>query len=394
MQFIAGRIGLSWWYSEDTFQAIDSVATLTIESSTEFRDCDIETVANIVRKTLQERCLDKGLFDSNAVVFAGKETLFDCRIAPVPQFANALREAISSKLKASIGRRCTIYAVRRLKITSFALNGASIRLIAKGDTEAWQALIDDGYNFDGWSPSRPQVGQREDRTFAPPCDFECVLVAEEYGTQQGARFNSILKFRKVAAVLHAVACEQSTYPIHKAMARPFELCVQFPHRSNPDGQITRSDCPVVIPYFSSDIQITPQATESIRNWFDALSRCDEPHQSRIEKASHFLNRGMNSEDIEAYINYFVALDALFGVRGSVEASILEGVRSLGIDPSFGEKAAWLFDLRNEIVHGGSRYISEWPRYSRYVQHFRSKPMADVRDLAQISVLSAPRIYSS
>jgi hypothetical protein len=101
---------------------------------------------------------------------------------------------------------------------------------------------------------------------------------------------------------------------------------------------------------------------------------------------------MNSDDIEAYINYFVTLDALFGERGSVEASILAGVRALDINPAYIEKASWLFDLRNEIVHGGSRYITEWPKYTRYTQHFRSKPMADVQSLAQLAVLRAPYMF--
>lgn len=401
-QFIAGKhgpfgglsgIGLSWWYSNDTHQAIESVARFTIASSADFRDCDIETVTAIVTNTLQEVCLDQVLFDGNAVLFARRENLFDCRIVSVPQLADAIREAIASNLKACIGRRCTVYAVPRFQSASFTLEGGAIRLIAKSDRDAWQKLIDDGYFFDGWSPLRPQVGLRETRTFAPPRDFECVFVAEEFGTQQGTRFNSILRFRKLAAVLHAVVCKRSAYPIYKAMAVPLEFCIQFPHSSISAGQITRSDCSPVIPYFASDIQLSPQDIESICNWYDAVNRCDGPHQNRIEKAAHFLNRGLNSDDIEAYINYFVTLDALFGQRGSVEASILEGVRSLGLDASLVAKAPWLFDLRNEIVHGGSRYISEWPKYNRYVQHFRSKPMNDVRDLAQLAVLRAPRLYS-
>jgi hypothetical protein len=40
---------------------------------------------------------------------------------------------------------------------------------------------------------------------------------------------------------------------------------------------------------------------------------------------------MNSDDIEAFVNYFISLDAIFGERGSVEDSILEGVREMGVD---------------------------------------------------------------
>ncbi len=131
----------------------------------------------------------------------------------------------------------------------------------------------------------------------------------------------------------------------------------------------------------------------IQNWYDTCDRCSDGDQRRLEKGARFLNRAMNSDDIESYVNYFVTLDALFGQRGAVETSILAGIKSLGIDPKFTEKTPWLFDLRNEIVHGGSRYIAEWPKYARYSQHFRTKPLEDIRALAQFAVLHAPRAFA-
>lgn len=401
-QFIAGKhspigfpsgICISWWYADDTFHAREAVATLLIESNAEFTDCDIESVTDVVSKTLEELCLEKRLFDGDAVVLRRNDTLFACRVAPVTQLAGTILDEITVNLRSCMGRRCTVYAVPRFKIPSFVVSDRSIRLIAKNDENAWQMLINDGYQFDGWSPLRPQVGDRDDRTFCPPREFECVLVAEENGTQRGSRFSSVLKFRKLAALLFATACERSPHKIHKAMAQPFEFCIQFAHKLNPIGNVTRSDCDPVIPYVVSDISLGPEDVASIFKWYEQHDRCGEEHKDRIEKSAHFVNRGINSNDIEAFINYFVALDALFGQRGSVETSILKGIRVLDLDTSLTEKAPWLFDLRNEIVHGGSRYISEWPKYRRYTQHFRTKPIDDVRDLAQSAMLRAPGLYS-
>lgn len=401
-QFIAGKhspfgfpsgIGISWWYADDTFQAREAVATLLIESAAEFADCDLESVTDVVSKTLQELCLEKRLFDGDAIFLSRHETLFACRVAPVTELADSILHEITVNLRSCMGRRCTVYAVPRFKAASFVVSGRSIRLIARDDEDAWQKLVDEGYQFDGWSPLRPQLGHRDDRTFCPPGNFECVLVAEENGTQQGARFSSILKFRKLAALLFATACERSPHAIHKAMTQPFEFCVQFAHKSNSVGNVTRSDCNPVIPYLASDVRLGSEDIASVLEWYERLDRCGDGHQGRIEKAAHFVNRGINSDDIESYINYFVALDALFGRRGSVEASILEGVRALNLDTTLTEKAPWLFDLRNEIVHGGSRYISEWPKYRRYTQHFRTKPMDDIKDLAQSSMLRAPSLYA-
>lgn len=402
VQFIAGKhspfifpagIGISWWYSDDTFHALESVATLLIESAAEFADCDIESVIDVVSKTLQEVCLEKTLFDGGAVSFRRKDTLFACCIAPVTEFADSILQEITTNLGNCMGRRCTVYAIPRFKVASFVIPGRSIRLIARDDEEAWQKLVDDGYQFDGWSPLCPQLRLIKDRTVSPPSKFECVLVAEENGTQQGARFNSILKFRKLAALLFAVACERSPHNIHKAMARPFEFCVQFAHKSSVNGGVTRNNCDPVIPYCASDVKLYSEDISSILGWYKQLDRCSDEHRGRIEKSAYFVNRGINSDDIESYINYFVALDALFGQRGSVEASIFEGVQALNLDAHLTEKTRWLFDLRNEIVHGGSRYISEWPKYRQYTQHFRSKPIDDVRDLAQSTMLRAPSLYA-
>lgn len=386
-------IVLSWWYSEDTFDTLDAVVALLIGTSSDFRDCDPESVSDAVMKTLQEVCINPAIFKGDALLFSKCRTLLDCRAVTVPHLATAILKEIETNVRSLIGKRCTIHAVPRFQVTSFCLAEESIRVIAKNDHNAWQELVDEGYQFDGWTPMRPILGSREDRTFSHLGEFECVLVAEEYGTQKGTRFNSILRFRKLAAVLFAIASERAPYPYNKSMARPLELCAQFPHKSNPDLQVTSSNCDPVFPYYASPIPIGADEVAATQDWYNRCFCCSGDTRSRLEKGAHFLNRGMNSGDIEAYINYFVTLDALFGERGSVEASILKGVCTLGISHTYIEKAKWLFELRNEIVHGGSRYITEWPKYTRYTQHFRSKPMTDVQSLAQVAVLKAPYVFA-
>ena len=60
-----------------------------------------------------------------------------------------------------------------------------------------------------------------------------------------------------------------------------------------------------------------------------------------------------------------------------------------VSGAFGEKIAWLFDLRNELVHGGSRYVKEWPKYQRYYRHFDTTPSRDIEKLAFAALLRAP-----
>ncbi|TOA16868.1 hypothetical protein CGK32_23515, partial [Vibrio parahaemolyticus] len=92
------------------------------------------------------------------------------------------------------------------------------------------------------------------------------------------------------------------------------------------------------------------------------------------------------------INYFVALDALYGKIGSVSKSIEQGVSCLPDSSHWNEKISWLFDLRNELVHGGSRYIEEWPKYMRYYRHFSTEPAIDIEKLAFHALASAPSLF--
>ncbi|WP_156404553.1 hypothetical protein [Curvibacter sp. PAE-UM] len=403
LQFFAGKqkpfvfpsgIALSWWYTADTFQAIESVSLLVIEDSSEFRNCDLESVSDAVTTTLQEICLDNKIFDGDAVFLCRNRTLFDCRVVPVPQFAASIQGEIESNLRQRIGHRCVLYAVPRFQVPSFSLDNDSVRLIKRDDEVAWNQLVEKGYRFSGWTPLRPQIGNDGDRTFSPPGHFECVLVAEEYGTSDGVRFSGALKFRTLAAILFAIASESAARPFFKAMSYPYEFLIQFPHRLSKEAQITRKDCDPVMPFYVTDIPLSSKDVALIQDWYASSSRCSGSDRSRIEKSTHFFNRGMNSGDIEAYINYFVSLDAMFGERGSVEKSILQGLQELNLPSVLIEKASWLFELRNEIVHGGSRFISEWSKFRRYRQHFQTQPADDVRLLAQTVLLRAPYLFSS
>lgn len=401
-QFIAGKhpqfgfpsgIGICWWYGDDTFDAQEALASLLKATDSSFKDCDTESVVKTISTTLQEICLDRRLFNGDDVFLQRKPNLFECRgQIPVVEFASHILDAIKSNIRGIIGRRCTLYPLPRYRGPSFVVRGAGLRAVAKTDESAWSEFAKEGYELSDWSPQSPTLKGSGDR-FPGRLDFDYVLVSEEYGTQNGAKFASSIKFRVLITILYAVAAARSRHPIHKSMAQPFSSCIQFPHISAPDRVITRSDCDALSPYYMSDIALGTDAIEELQSWYRHSVACSPDFKQRLDKATYFVNRGMNADDIEAYINHFVALDALFGERGSVEASILSGLQALALGPDVEQKVPWLFDLRNELVHGGSRYITEWPKYQRYVRHFKTKPLFDIERIARCAILFAPSRYS-
>jgi hypothetical protein len=372
-QFIAGKHPrsmfpsgsiLAWWYSDDTFRAIDSVAKLVIESSPQYHDCDPETVSDVVITTLQELSANNSIFDVDAILFRDRVSLFDCHRGSVPHFASAIQSAIELNLTEQIARRCTLYAVPRLRAPSFVIPEDAIRLIPRRDQQAWQELAGSGFDFGEWKPTHPRAGPQDRGSFSLPSDFESLLACDSNGTPRGAKFTSILKFRKLLAVLLSVVAQRRGSSPHKSMGSPFKFCIQFPHRSARLGNVIRADCDALLPYYISDIDVLAVDVEVVQRWYGA------------------------------YINYFIALDALFGQRGSVERSILRGVEAIAQGTPYVAKAPWLFDLRNDLVHGGSRYVSEWPRIGRYGDHFRSNPMDDMQGLAQLAVVRAPQFFAA
>lgn len=344
-------------------------------------------------KTLEQVCIDRNLFDTDTVFLAKKSTLFDCLSAPVPHYTRALLKRIETNLRALMCWRCTVSVVAGLKVSSFAVDEEAIHVISKRDQHAWASLIRKGYDFAEWTPECPRTRGRNDSVFAPPGNFDCVLVAEEYGTQAGAKFNSFLKFRRFLAVVFAIASKRAATPYAKTAALPINFCLQFPQATATDDAITRTESHPLMPSVGPHITFGSAEINELKDWYARRSRCKPNEMNRIDKGAHFLNRAINADDIEAYLNYFVSLDALFGRRKEVETSIIDGVRDVGFDSSYLEKTRWLFELRSEIVHGGSRYVAEWSKYSRYTQHFRTEPTNDVREISEIALLRAPLLFA-
>ena len=388
-----GGIGLSWWYTKASFKGIEVVASMLVKSKPEFTHCDLESVEQMIQDTLGEVCIDKRIFDPDMVCLGRKQTLFECK-QPINanDFADIILAEMAANLRNTISRRCTVYVAPRVCGSTFSLESQDLSIIAKSDESAWKALLAKGYQTNGWCPSTGDYSASNKTAFSW-LKYDYVFACEEIGTQKGCKFSSQLKLRRLFSVIFAITSEQNGHSLAKSAATPYTPCLQFPEATAKEATITMSEIGALVPYYVSDHFLSDTDISSIRKWFNAAYRLKQDSLGRIEKCAHYINRAMNSDDIEAYVNYYVALDALFGERGSVELSILNGVKELQIETPMEEKAPWLFDLRNELVHGGSRYIKEWPKYQRYYRHFDTRPEEDIEKLAFAALNRAPKILA-
>ncbi|HAS7003471.1 hypothetical protein HJ091_22870 [Vibrio parahaemolyticus] len=385
----SGGIGISWWYTQFTYKTVENLSFLINGEIEGFSGCDHKTIQSVIRQTLQEICVDRNVFDGDLVCFRGKDTLFECRTEnDANKYGTYIFEMILENVRSSISSGCVIYTAPRITGKSFTIDCENIHVIHKDDSDKWGELIELGYHFDGWNPHTGELKGGGKTAFSRK-DYDYIFVAETEGTIQGNKFSASLKFRKLFSVISGyVDCKYRL----KVMAKPYSVSMQIPHVRSESKSFTQSEIGELYPYYGDTIEIKSDDISKIKQWYKDEQELTVEQRNRIEKCAHFINKGMNSSDIESYINYFVALDALYGKIGSVSKSIEQGVSCLPDSSHWNEKISWLFDLRNELVHGGSRYIEEWPKYMRYYRHFSTEPAIDIEKLAFHALASAPSLF--
>ncbi|MFT6910316.1 MAG: hypothetical protein ACJAS1_007044 [Oleiphilaceae bacterium] len=384
-----GSFSISWWYKPLTYKIVENISFIITSEISEFSDCDHKSIQDTVRKTLHEICVDKAIFDGDDVCFARKNTLFDCRKEnDTIRFGKYILESIFSNVRLSISACCVIYSAPRITGESFSIDLEKIHIVRKDNQFEWKNLSSLGYCSDEWNPTSGNF--RDDTLTAfSKLKYDYLFIVECEGTIDGNKFSASLKLRKLFSVILSILEYKFR---HKVMAKPHSICLQLPHNSASKKHLIQTEIGELFPYYANDITVSDADILHIKSWYQIEVSLTEEQKNRVEKCAHFINKGMNSADIDSYIHYFVALDALYGKIGSVSRSIEEGVANLPRCNDWNEKISWLFDLRNELVHGGSRYIEEWPKYMKYYRHFSSDPLRDIEKLSLHALASAPKIF--
>jgi hypothetical protein len=219
---------------------------------------------------------------------------------------------------------------------------------------------------------------------------ETWLLCEVAGTQSGVRLAAARKMRTFLSVLFAHAIPTSRAFLSKSMADEARYAVQFQRKGSQVrvGYVFWSGAQPLLPAILEDMQVTPDLLERVTSWYVKRTAAPGELQARATTASHFIHYGVMTDDLERFIHFFVALDGMFGVRGDVENSIIAGIRRTFRDDDevrWVDRARWLFDLRNAVLHGGSSMIEDWPSLDDYNRHFRTDPRTDVAIAAMTSL---------
>jgi hypothetical protein len=378
---------ITLWKTKGSFRAIESIARMIRSCHPEAVDCDTDTIEDLIPRTVQDLILDQRVFNIESIISASQNCLADCRAdANINQFSEIIYTHLMARVRTSIGQWCTVMGVPRVICESFEILQTGLSLISRTDKEKWDDIVSSSYQTNDWSHllgGAPNTGSPQ--LFGLEC--RSLVVHQSDGTQKGSKFSSRLEFAKFFAVLYATATVQEGMRVLPAMAEPYTWCIQFPSRTSSGLQVTQSQLgEAVFPFFCADLKLSSDAVESILKWYVGLFNLPAKRRARVEKACHFVNRGIMTLGLDSYVNFFISLDALFGTSGDVGGSIQRGVESVPIDIDLKKRVSWLYRLRSELVHGGSRFCAEWKGYEHYYAHFRSKPEDDVNRIACSALL--------
>lgn len=364
---------LGW--KRDAVEGLDYISEKSIQYFPHFSNGDKERFSQIIIEVIEENIGNKEIFNFDFSFFDKSKSLFDLSQHSNPvAFAERLWEKIFVAFDKSINEWLIIYPLYRVYSSSFALNHDGIYLINPNESAFWQDLVSDFDTANNWYNSNDeiydQILKRKDTTW---------LVCKVNGTDDGAKYSASKLMRTFIAVLFAQLYRQQPGLLNKVIKEPETFSVQFAsNRKITKRNNMASKIGILFPSIGEEIVVSNKVQQDIFEWYRKRASLVEHEKNRFNVASQFIHYGVISSELERFIHFFIALDAMFGERGKVEATISEGIRK-----TFSNESIWkykiekLFDLRSELVHGGCSSIKEWNDINRYLKHTNSFPMKDV-----------------
>lgn len=128
-------IGLSWWYTEQSFSTVENIALMLTNEIDEFSGCDHKTIENVIRDTLKILSVDDQIFCTDKIFFRSEGTLFERRKnISVNEFAHKIKERVITETHEHLIQCSILHIVPRLSGESFFIEQEKIYLINRNDT--------------------------------------------------------------------------------------------------------------------------------------------------------------------------------------------------------------------------------------------------------------------
>jgi hypothetical protein len=394
---LLGTWALEWWITKRGMELRRELAEMIVSYDCRFSPDDEDSVYRVINSTLQQNALNSEIFNSNKVLFPFQaETLFEARaMENVKDFFACLWSLICTELENSVNHWLVVYPLHKVSSSSFDLGFDEIQVLNSDDYEKWQKLTQRYSGLNSLDLAQGSINGSQG--FSPRLGkISCWIICCVSGTEVGTRKEAERRLRTFLALLFSYLEDKQiqnslTSLLSKSRASPWQDSIQF---SEPPASrsIIRSSIGILLPPLLCDANVLPEDISNVRNVYIQKNKCSDLVVRRMTTASHFLHYAIVHDDLERFLHFFFALDAMFGERGKVEQKIVEGIEKVFLgDETWKQRTEWLFELRSELVHGGVSQIRDWKKFDKYKSHFKSNPLDDVKIAAMTALKSYPSI---
>ncbi len=370
---------VKWWFEDRANALINEIGLMLRIYEPSFQRFTKSGLSKFINEFLKSHALDPKLFNTHYLHPQSTfESLFEARsIQDIKEFGELFLTAILSEKSENNGNWVNIYSMPvNIHSPSFELGYEGISVIENDDNEAWKKISKRylGVNLRHTGEDLRKTQRQEYKT-------NIWVICEEVGVQSVASHHAEIKVGAFFVVLLSHFIIQNPRYMLKNSTEPWPVVFEYPAISNKD---TTSSIgfpkSFVFPVYH-DVQILPDDLVSIRKWYDGFSKAPIATRKKLLIAAHFMRSAMTSEDLISFTLFFTALDAIYGIKGNVENSIINGIRKTLNDELWCKKAKQIYQLRNDIVHGGITSFEEWEEMDRYKKEFQSAPENDIWKLA-------------
>lgn len=342
------------------------------------KDVPKKELEELILSTLSTEAFRCNYFSADSIMFKHDTSLLECRLIDDKiTFAKEFFKDVIKKLKSKQTNWLNIIPLIKIKLNSFELEYDGITIIKRCDKEFWNNFTKNYSICTNYDICSLNIQGTVTSLYN-----DIVVLCKNFGSQKYAKLDAELKLKKFISILFSFISIENDYKFFKSEYTEKTWCIQLPLNSvgnNIQGSYSSNLLPCYIKdYIEDNVNIN-----NIQEYYKLLETKSDIIKNRVLAATTYINQAMNSlNETDIFLNYYISLDALFGIEFRVEESIKKGVELLIEDTILKEKATLLYKLRNDLVHGGSRYIEEWSEFENYYHKFKNNDiLTDIEKLA-------------
>jgi hypothetical protein len=380
------RIGISWWRSKRYARLERALALAIRQDMPTLKGISLDDIVDGISAALKDNALNRSLTN---VIFAQSpaKTLHSVYSQNHPEkIAESLWERFVRYVSAELDAWLFVYPLERVIAETGSFSCGDFCILSTVDQPLYLKYCE---KFPGLRSLDVATGTlRRDMTLTKTTTLSWLLI-EGYGTGE-----SVLDWGKQRAsffigVLFSAIRVHPNYSALTASSGDANGLTTVISAGNANYSFKGSDRGPILHSVLGTIEISKRTLDITTRWMNECLAAVPNSRIRSETAARWINQAALHRDHVRFLFFFFAIDALFGMRGEVENSIVKGVQSR-MSGNWPQRCEWLFDLRSELVHGGSASLSEWRRYEKYCSHFQSEPEHDVEEIAATCLM---RFYS-